>query len=392
MASNNTTYLDTVSSSSSSSSRFLTAHQSLILNATIGSLGVVGNFLVCFVFSRLKKQLSTFTKVFIFNQSAIDLATSVAFLIRKCSPRIVVPADFSGDLYCMFWKSGFVSWSLLMASSLNLTTLTLERYLAVIHPVMHRNRVTRKKVSIAILFIWVIPFLLELFWAFANFNSGRGGCYIQWYSVVASKLSGMLYFTEEWLLPLGVIIFSYSKISWHLVKKTRESNRNDVVQVSMVDKEGGQQSNLPITAQNTLAPPIRNLNNPTPSENQPAASVSQQNGSKKAETALERSRKNVTKTLFIVSVAYVICWTPQALWFFLYNVTETVPLYSRFHDVAVLMAYTNICINPFIYAFQYPPFRAGLKKLFSCRNGKVSDILDQSNSGLTQQTNTSVVP
>ncbi|XP_070537644.1 galanin receptor type 1-like [Ptychodera flava] len=384
MDGNNTTDFQPVDSvSSSSSERLLTKYQTLILNSTIGTLGVVGNLLVCIVFSRMKGQMRTLTNLFIFNQSAIDLTTSVSFLIRKCSPSIVVPAGVAGDLYCMFWKSGFVSWSLLMVSSLNLTALTLERYLAVVHPITYRNKVTRKHVMFLIPFIWLIPFLLELFWAFANFNNGSGKCYIEWYSVFASKFSGILYFMEEWLIPLGVIVFSYTKINLHLRGRSRKPQKSNVVQAKPSGTPPSEQNAATTvnTSEKTLTPQQTNTVGEAPANsNYPGSGgVTATYGSgkgkagKKGDTAFERSRRNVTKTMFVVAIAYLVCWTPQAIWFLLFNIAELVPLYSYFHDVTTSMAYVNLCINPIIYAFQYQAFRMGLKNTFLCCVNKVAD-------------------
>ncbi|XP_006821446.1 allatostatin-A receptor-like [Saccoglossus kowalevskii] len=371
MASINTTETVNVGSWILSSDRFLTEDQTLIMNITMGILGIVGNFIVCFVFLRVKSQLRTLTNMFILNQSVLDLFTSVVFLIRKTGPRIVVPVGVLGELYCKLWKSGYTTWSLLMASSLNLIVLTLERYLAVVHPIKHRNNITKRKVQIVIPFIWVVPALLELFWAFANYNDGFGNCRIEWYSKFVAKFSGVIFFLLELPIPLGVIIVVYTRIIFQLLSRSHNQETRDNEVSCSVKRDN---KCLP-EAQNCSEANLRvSLTTGGNSVNVTRKDKAKQ----KQDSSFDRSRRNVTKTMFIVSVVYVICWTPQSFWFFLFNVTETVPLYSRFHDIAVLLAFLNMCVNPVIYAFQYRQFRIAIMKAFNCPINKIADSSHES--------------
>ncbi|XP_070573589.1 allatostatin-A receptor-like [Ptychodera flava] len=301
-------------------SRLLTKQQSFILNAFIGSLGVLGNGMVCFVFARVKK-LRTLTNVFIINQSIVDLCTSSMFFTKKCIlNKLVIPQGIVGDVICKLWDSGFVVWSLIMVSSSNLAALTLERYFAIVHPVQHRHRYTWGKAKIAILLVWLVPFAAEAVWAFANFNTNTGDCDYEWYNFTAKKISGVLYFCLEWAFPVSAMAFTYMCILVSL--KRRASPKS------------------------TLAK--------GPS----------------SERIMERACRNVTKTLITVSVIYLICWTPQALEYFLYSVAEILPNYSPIEDVVILLAFSNMCVNPIIYSVQFRPFREGIVKAFDCRKNK----------------------
>ncbi|XP_070572990.1 somatostatin receptor type 5-like [Ptychodera flava] len=303
----------------------LTAEQTLILNAVTGSIGVLGNLLVCFVFIRVKG-LRTLTNFFIVNQSIIDLLTSIAFLANKCGPKnIWVPPGFWGELLCKLWLSGYLMWSLIMTSSVNLTVMTLERYVAMVHPLKHKYSYTWRKARLIAAFVWIFPFAAELFWAFANHNGDNGRCYIQWYSDVASKVSGVLFFCIEWVFPVTAISLTYISILVLLSRRSKSKLSEDMA--------GTTQGN-------------------------------------RSQELMERARRNVTKTLFIVALAYLICWTLQAWEYFLYSVVELIPLFSVFHDFAVILAFTNMCVNPFIYALQYEPFRNGILEAFCCKKKK----------------------
>ncbi|XP_077996367.1 neuropeptides B/W receptor type 2-like [Glandiceps talaboti] len=297
--------------------KLLTTQQTLILNAITGSIGVLGNLFVCCVFIRAKS-LRTLTNFFIINQSIIDLLTSITFLANKCGPSSIwVPPGIAGEILCKLWLSGYIMWSFIMASSVNLTVMTLERYVAMLHPMKHRCGYTWTKARIIAAFVWIFPFLAELLWAFANYNTDNGYCSVQWYSEVASKVSGVLFFCLEWVFPVTAMSFTYVSILI-LLKRRSKSKLNE----GIVQNTHGNRSQA------------------------------------------DKARHNVTKTLFIVSIVYLLCWSLQAWEYFLYSVVEVIPLFSKFHDFAVILAFTNMCVNPFIYSIQYESFRKGIVVAF----------------------------
>ncbi|XP_006825397.1 bombesin receptor subtype-3-like [Saccoglossus kowalevskii] len=320
------------------SDKLLTREQAFIMNAAIGTVGLFGNALVCVVFMRVKS-LRSLTNYFIFQQSIIDLFVSIIFLAKKCGPtNIWVPPGILGEILCKVWLSGYLTWSLIMTSSMNLTAMTLERYSAVVYPMKHRFSYTLRKARIISAFVWLIPFSLELLWAFAVSNSNMGYCSIKWYDDVAQMASGVFFFCMEWVIPVSAMAFTYSSI---LVTLWRRSSNQRLQEGSRKQRrDGNKDKTVPL---------------------------------------VERARRNATKTLFIVALAYLICWTPQAWEYFLYSVLHVLPLHSVFHDIAILLAFTNMCVNPVIYTLQYEPFRKGVATLFCCEK---NDRIDMSKNGI----------
>ena len=96
-----------------------------------------------------------------------------------------------------------------------------------------------------------------------------------------------------------------------------------------------------------------------------------------------RAKRNVIKTMLIVSIGFIICNSWNQWFFFLYNldIFQASAFNSNFYHFSVVAMFANCCINPFIYAAKYEEFQKGLKGCFKKR----AEIVSQST--FTEQTN-----
>jgi hypothetical protein len=99
---------------------------------------------------------------------------------------------------------------------------------------------------------------------------------------------------------------------------------------------------------------------------------------------MERARRNVIKTLLLVTIAHVICWGPnQGLYMatqvFNINIDRNGALYST----SIVAIYFNACINPIIYAACYTAFKDDLRRRFghAFRNNRVTTATSKATSG-----------
>ena len=65
------------------------------------------------------------------------------------------------------------------------------------------------------------------------------------------------------------------------------------------------------------------------------------------------ARKNTIKTFLIVSVCFVICWSNEQIYYLMYNLGYPLDWDGAYYKFAVLMAFGNCTINPFIYLIKY---------------------------------------
>ncbi|XP_077994860.1 galanin receptor type 1-like [Glandiceps talaboti] len=300
----------------------------------VGTLGILGNALVCLVFLRVKS-LQTLTNMFILNQSIIDLSSSCVFVLSYLVPTVEpLPTSITGTMICKFWISLYPLWSLFDSSSLNLCAITIERYFAIVHPVLHHNRFDATKVRVVMAIIWFAGLVNEWFWPYVHFNDG-GKCHNEWPNEHLRRFVGVLVFVVEYAFPMTVFVFCYLKI--FLVLKQR-----------VVDHKS-----------NNLS--------------------SNQNGT------LSKASKNVTKTLCVVVVTYFLCWTVPSLAYF-QNWVFNGPLdwEGDFYKFTVLSVFCNVCCNPIIYALMWDHFRKALKETFFCTPKKNKIYPEQTPDAITR--------
>ena len=284
----------------------------VVASFVIGLLGVVGNGIVILVCIRYP--LRGVTNVLICNQSLIDFHSSVVFVLRYgIFSDVPLPSKSgSAEFVCKFWISEYPLWALGMSSTANLIYLTLERYVAVFHPILYRNKFTPLIAKLIALLPWIIGMLHELPWAMSH-EVREDGCSHQWWSDKIGFAIGVVVPINHYVLPLLIMGFVYTRI---LIKL----------------RSGG-----PVTAS--------------------------KDGKGNKETLTSRASRNVIKTMFVVSLTYLICWGPNEVLYFYNNMGGYVDWNGVLYYYTVVSALCNMCVNPFIYTFHYQDFRTKLGKM-----------------------------
>ena len=290
------------------------------------SLGIAGNLMVIFVIARSATMRKSYTNMLILNQSGIDFMASILILITTMT---VKPSDnlsgIAGDLYCRFWLSDLPLWSLLVSSSYSLMAITFERYMSIVHPILHYGKFSMKKVLILAVASWCSGFVCYLFFIVPHSEVVDGRCMFNrnFYNNSYKKASGTLLFVVQYLVPIVCFIFCYVRIFMCL--KTR------------------------------------------------VASEAQQNQNP-ADVQKARCRRNVLKTLVTVVLCYIACNSWNQFMFLEYNFGGHISFRSNFYHFTVIMVFGNSCINPFVYAFQFDRDRKELRKLFCKRNYQIESV------------------
>ncbi|XP_038070495.1 delta-type opioid receptor-like [Patiria miniata] len=280
---------------------------SLITTLTVitSFLSLLGNGTVITVMLARRRVFSSFTNRLILHQSTIDAINGLMFLLLRIvkSLNLVVSKEnnFYDQLVCRVLASDVLLWCGYVTSTYNLVLISLERFMAICYPVKHRKMVNKHKLKIVIGVLWAISFVYNLPLLFLNAPS-EGRCQITAAELNSQFLLGVVAFLIEYLAPLSIIVFVYGAIFIKL--KTRRDDSHN----------------------------FRN-----------------------------QAKKNVLVTLLMISVLFVVCWTPVEC--------GTVMLFSRDFDddVPVVMAAMsllisfNMIVNPIVYCFMYKQFRDQLK-------------------------------
>ena len=256
--------------------------------------GAVGNGLVIYVCVRYP--LRGVTNIFVCNQSVIDLFSSVVFLVRygmfSTMKLHVTISPQSADFLCKFWFSDYLLWGTAIASTVNLVCLNIERYLAVFHPIIYRQKLTKTRGKLFAILPWMYGLTHELLWALFGNKSVKNDCVRGWGNEAVGFVSGILTFVITFLLPLIIIGFVYTRI-WRKFCETESTKQQSTVN--------------------------------------------------------ELISRNAVKTMAIVSLTFVICWGPNQVLYFYSNVGGVVEWTGVLYRYSVVSALANMCINPFIY-------------------------------------------
>lgn len=238
----------------------------------IGVMGVAANGLILYamvVSDQHKKQL------LIFNQNVFDLCSSlllvVVFALKLGS---IYLTGVLGYWLCMLLLSENLLWCSLDGSRINLLTVTIERYLKVVHSAWSK-KVLRKWVMIsAAALAWICSIVYNMAVTFSSTAVVDGVCYGYqiWKSDAAAVGYGIFNFVFFFVVVLVTFVFCYGRIL-AVIRR----------QAKIMAAHSGP-------------------------------------GSSSTQTQSHQVQTNVVKTMIIVSAFYVITWMPNGVYFLIQNV------------------------------------------------------------------------
>ncbi|KAG8506337.1 Somatostatin receptor type 5 [Galemys pyrenaicus] len=274
------------------------------------ALGLGGNALVIYVVLRHAK-MKTVTNIYILNLAVAD----VLFMLGL---------PFLATQYAMsYWPFGAVLCRLVttldgvnqFTSIFCLTVMSVDRYLAVVHPIRsarwRRPRVAKLTSSA----VWAFSLLMSLpLVVFADVQEGWGTCNVSWPEPVGLWGAVFIVYTAVlgFLGPLLVICLCYLL----LVVKVKASRVR-------------------------VGAPRR------------------------------RSERKATRMVLVLVLVFVGCWLP----FFTVNIVNLAivlpeePLATGAYFLVVVLSYANSCANPVLYGFLSDNFRQSFRKVLCLRQG-----------------------
>ncbi|XP_072319469.1 melanin-concentrating hormone receptor 1 [Eucyclogobius newberryi] len=259
-------------------------------------LGIIGNCIVMYTIMKKTKcrAKQTVPDVFILNLSIVDLL----FLLGM--PFLIHQLLGNGT-----WHFGGAMCTVITALDSNsqivstyiLTAMTLDRYLATVHPIRFNYVRTQYVATLVIVLVWGMSLLTILpVWLYAGLmplSDGLVACALLLPNPVTDTLWFTLYqFFLAFAIPLVVICLVYFKILLHM--------------------------------STSVAPlPPRSLR--------------------------VRTRK-VTRMAVAICLAFFICWAPYYILQLIHlGVHKPSAAFTYAYNIAISMGYANSCINPFIY-------------------------------------------
>ncbi|XP_037938682.1 allatostatin-A receptor [Teleopsis dalmanni] len=281
----------------------------------IGFAGLLGNALVILVVIANQQMRST-TNLLIINLAVSDILF-VTFCVPFTATDYVLPEWPFGNVWCKF-----VQYMIVVTCHCSVYTLVLmsfDRFLAVVHPVTSMSLRTEKNAMLAIFLAWVLIVTTAVPVALAHavrIYQFRGHNYTACVFSTEEEIWSLLgfqvsFFLSSYVAPLTLICFLYMGMLARLWK---------------------------------TAPGCK-----------PSAES-------------RKGKRRVTRMVVVVVLAFAICWLPIHV----ILVLKALGMYSSTHVNVIIqiishvLAYTNSCINPILYAFLSDNFRKAFRKIVWC--------------------------
>ena len=294
-----------------------------VVYTLLSIMTVGGNALVCLIVFHYMG-MTTVTNLFIANLAATDLLIGLF-----CIP-IVLISDYLisdwpfGIFMCKF--TSFAQSVFVVCTVYTLIAMSVDRYIAIIHPL--QPKLTRKQCHKLIAGLWTFaiifssPIFFEMHIRHICFHRDS-----KEYSQTICQTNGLSHsiqtiynaatMTIIYLIPLSVLSIVYIRLGWQL-------NRSRA----------------------------------------PGEAHSER------DAKIKKSKQKVIKMCFIVVFTFGVCWFPMQLYINIlrpyldqvFDIKYVPHFYFAFH----LMAMSNSCVNPFIYAFMSSRFRAGYRHYWRC--------------------------
>ena len=331
-----------------------------VFKIAIGMTGVSGNLLVVVVILKYKKLFQQ-VKLNVINQSFIDCFVSV-MLIQTAIVRNTGLALYD-SLFCKLVTSQLLLWALMTSSTLNLMAISIERYLAIVHPVWYKVRFSKTKANACVAFTWLFGLLYQSAYIIPTSGILRGRCMLVffWPSRLLAAAFGLVQIIITLILPIVVHSMCYLSIVKFLRKRK--------IKVGPTDVSRNKENTCTNTGQEITLSTVDLMPSTSTKSDVYTTKPIQSTASNTKKDSDNKASRNVIKTFAIVTTSYFVCWVPHKVYIFMYMFGQ-ISTFGHVYQATLIMMFLNCCINPFIYIAKYDAFKKGMAMLFRYRQQK----------------------
>ncbi|XP_041471321.1 growth hormone secretagogue receptor type 1-like [Lytechinus variegatus] len=207
----------------------------------------------------------------------------------------------------------------------------MERYIAIGHPIYFNRILTRGRVAISIVIIWLFAIITSFPRVFTtsvhnmDTRSTSGICVYKYANQASQVTLSVFLFCLRLLVPTMVTFTTQILIARHLYRHARTFQRQNNASFHGV------------------------------------------------------ARRRVLKLMLIVIVTYIICWGPTQVATFLFFFGVLPPTFrkSRGWTLLFVLSLFNSCVNPIIYAIRFKEFREAVFSMFRKERRPLTGIFEQ---------------
>lgn len=187
-------------------------------------IGILGNSLVIFIkvrhpgsFSNVGvTETNNVINRLIIGLAAADLLTAV--FILPIPEFVNVPRNAAGEFYCRVVESRTLAWICFTASVFTLTTISIERYLAVVHPHYYRARVHKRHTKLLFPAIWISAITIGIHIIAFHTVGECDRCDSEFPSTFSRRINGIFVFVIEYIGPLFIMTYTSIRAVYVLTK------------------------------------------------------------------------------------------------------------------------------------------------------------------------------
>ena len=216
---------------------------------------------------------------------------------------------FLGDLICTLYQ--YLAYVIASASVGTMVLVSVDRYVAICHPMHYYSEITQKRVQVCVCLCWICSIMIQslilkdILKQPGRYHSCIGECV-----VFVNYIAGLADLTFSFIVPITVIVVLYMKIFVVAVSQAH-AMRSHIAAVTQSGK---------VTA--------------------------------------KKSEMKAARTLGVVVVLFLICLCP----YYCIELTGQDKFLNASSAAFVLWLYGfNSCLNPVVYAFCYPWLRKSIK-------------------------------
>ncbi|XP_054160509.1 allatostatin-A receptor-like isoform X2 [Oppia nitens] len=281
-----------------------------ILFGIIVIVGLFGNALVVIVVA-FNPQMRSTTNLLIINLAIADLLF-IVFCVPFTAWDYAFPFWPFGNLWCKMVQYLIVVCA--YASIYTLVLMSLDRYLAVAHPIQSMSIRTERNAYLAIFFTWITIIIACIPALISHRLIGDKYTVCLFAEEYNQSLYQICFFLSSYVIPIAIILILYVLM---------------LKRLWFGAVPGGHMS---------------------------AESV--------------RSKKRVTRMIVVVVIIFAVCWCPIQVVLVLKSFDRyTLNRKNLVIQIAAhILAYMNSCVNPILYAFLSENFRKAFHKVIVCNS------------------------
>ena len=295
---------------------------------------LVGNSLVVAVFVKKREWLNRVHTCLLLALAIQDVTTGVCLLVL---PHFLLHSDVyklpldptQRKLFCHLIWSQYIPFALSVVSIYTCLMLAIDRWLAVFRPIAYKSYHSSRKVIVTMLILpWFAGFGFEIGTALnvetVQLSNESLVCAMrQIHGSPENIVAAVFLLLGKGLLPAILIVIAYVSMVIRLRKTSARVSRAELTRVP--------------------------------------DSIVSSNRERDRHSSLQK----ITSLVFAASAIVMICWLPDQLYFCLCEL-GFVKLDVSTHNGLHILAFLNMCFNPFVYGFCNTQYQQEFKKILYC--------------------------